>query len=595
MNNDNKNNKIENEEAFDTGEVYFDGTIKIDTSKTHKYPQITDIDKLCEMMGNMNLGEQADYRKYIKQQAETVSKAFQCFKKRIDGAFKPMLQPQLQQLQLMAQGIGQSFNELTNTATATFNALLETDFYYQLENLFTDVDGWIKEIKTKQSVVDMMLLLDLAENLEALRPYIEKYKAEHGNLSLSEFMHKETVSETGKPRKSIFEQLIDKAIARGNTLVEPANCKIKIEKADLFNRDWLPTIRKSGVMHDKITNTVFKHYPSEVLDISGQQSWDSDIIVGNNGKKKIITRVSLLYVGDLPVKKKLNPRFDIPVCEAVSSLYAQHTREHGIETPCYLTLVDIWRAMNGQQTVKNIKKEQLGRIKKSMEKMRLIDSYLCAKQEIEEKYISKDNEIITDGELREMFINCSWGYFRTNNSNVHEGYRIFDTPFLYKYCRLKGQLYLLPTEILDTSNKISNTDDVIAARRYLATRIAAYYEGDLDNETINYSAFYESGALERPEKKIDRSRYKNEHSYKTAVGRRAKKNIETVLKLLKYWAETPVTWINKINKKAKPRPWIKGFEAKKNSVTIKYDDEQRIKKAQQKKIAQKSTTNKKKN
>ena len=265
---------------------------------------------------------------------------------------------------------------------------------------------------------------------------------------------------------------------------------------------------------------------------------------------------------------------DRAVYDAVSSIYAHAVSEHQ-KGPIIVTLSDVWAVLNGINGKSRPNERQKEKIKRIMEKYNSIELTLDFTNEITArgryiKDIIPDDSAIATGRYRGRLLQFDSVIFMSEKGNVVEGgFRLLSPPVIYEYSKIHHQVLELDIGLLDTSDTVSNTDDVIAFRSYLLRRIGLMKNGSLNNPFIDLNTIYTEAGVSLPSDRIERAKYGNEHSFQTAVARQAKTDLEKIKEILNSW----------IGKESQGEPgkfyradgsaaWIKGYrEVKKGRDT----------------------------
>ena len=286
----------------------------------------------------------------------------------------------------------------------------------------------------------------------------------------------------------------------------------------MITRAALAPITKYIIPHSRLQNkmTVFN------LDILRDISLDGQMtLVGTQQYLKfkdsdpddmdhIAAVVSLAYTGidSATIKRNKMDGYDVQIMNAISSLYQYSMNERPGE-PVILTPQSIWACMNGGKG--RAREPQLARLARSLDKWRLTYCTLDITNEIAKHRLKNipDGSRLVSGKYEGFLLHADKITFKTEKNNIIEGYRILSEPIIFEYNRVHGQIYTVPIELLDTSDKVNNTEDVIAFRGYLVQRIEAMRRGDLDNDVIRLETIYQEAGIEPPELRIRGKRYQD--------------------------------------------------------------------------------------
>lgn len=280
----------------------------------------------------------------------------------------------------------------------------------------------------------------------------------------------------------------------------------------MITRAALAPITKYIIPHSKLSNkmTVFDMDLLKNVTTDGQASLVPYNVNVGREKDPVYAIISLKYSGSDPATLSRNRMdgYDMQIMNAISSLYQYSMNERPGE-PVILTPQSIWACMNGGKG--RAREPQLARLARSIDKWRFTDCSLDITAEITKRHIKNipDGSRLVSGRYEGNLLNAYKITFKTEKNNVIEGYRILSEPIIFEYNRVHGQIYTVPIELLDTSDKVNNTEDVIAFRGYLVQRIEAMRRGDLDNDVIRLETIYQDAGIEPPEIRIRGKRYQD--------------------------------------------------------------------------------------
>lgn len=337
-------------------------------------------------------------------------------------------------------------------------------------------------------------------------------------------------------------------------------------------RKALPAIKTYGLMNDKsVAQMIEEDGGIFQLEADGQLAlrW----IVDQSGKKEETFNIyiALAYEGeDLHISKKLTA-FDKQVYEAVGTLF-HYCRQDNPNSALYITPQDIWRTMNGKNASDTNARPSDKRIKRicdSMEKMQYTRFYMDITDEMQKRKYTFKDERITEGKIKTYLLKCDCISFKTEKGRVLEGYKITEEPILYTYNRIKDRLLYVPFEMLDTSDYISDTENVAEFKGYLMQQIQlmmnakeAGKEGKKKgyfqrNNTILINSIYESTGIATPEERITADKYPDKKDRSNAIRKLKKQDREKIEGILTSW--TVKKWI-KTFKPVKEGQQIAGYE-----------------------------------
>lgn len=300
----------------------------------------------------------------------------------------------------------------------------------------------------------------------------------------------------------------------------------------LITRAALAPITKYIIPHSKLNNkiTVFDMDILKNVTTDGQASIVPYSVNVNSEMDPVYAIISLRYSGTDPatISRNRMDGYDMQIMNAISSLYQYSMNERPGE-PVILTPQAIWACMNGGKG--RARESQLARLSRSIDKWRFTYCSLDISNEITKKHIRNvpDGSRLVSGRYEGNLLHADKISFKTEKNNVIEGYRVLSEPIIFEYNRLHGQIYTVPIELLDTSDKVNNTEDVIAFRGYLLQRIEAMRRGDLTNEVIRLETIYQEAGIETPELRIRGKQYTDP---KRELRKQAKKDRDKIAGIL---------------------------------------------------------------
>lgn len=295
----------------------------------------------------------------------------------------------------------------------------------------------------------------------------------------------------------------------------------------------LPTIKNYALMNDKVTNVLSKTDAPFFIDNNGNLKLICKVKQGENKdtRKPITTGIALTYEG-----AKLNQRinaFDISVYNAITTNFFYWKKEYSGDL--YITPGEIWRTMNGKTGNETPTNDQLDRVISSVNKMSSIRCEIDMSEDIVEKKIklngSTFDTLLIQGNL--LLTRC---VVIANEKGVKmRSYRIREEPILYEYNSIKKRLIYFDYELLDTSDEVANTENVIEFRNYLILQIQLMKNGPRNNNKILFSTIYQSTGIKPPEERVKRENYTSETSYKNKIRQERMKDKKKILSILKSW------------------------------------------------------------
>lgn len=299
----------------------------------------------------------------------------------------------------------------------------------------------------------------------------------------------------------------------------------------ILQRPALSPIKNFVMPRNKLHNNL-PLLPLQILDGVPTDGQYTLLMQGKKGAHQVVSLVSLRYMGAAPGRggKLLLNAYDVQLYDAITSLYIHSQKEHPAD-PVILTPQNIWTCMNGGKGRATAK--QLDRIAQSLDRFRFTNIYLDISDEIRSYSIkTAEAELFLDG-VEDTLINASVLHFRTDRGAKVKGYLINHVPIIYAYSALRGELLTIPIELLDTSDKVSNTEDVIAFRSYIIRNIALMRQGDRDNHFMRLETIYKETGIEPPEERIKGKNYSDPAVEIRKQSRKDRNNIAGILESLK--------------------------------------------------------------
>lgn len=299
----------------------------------------------------------------------------------------------------------------------------------------------------------------------------------------------------------------------------------------ILQRPALSPIKSFVMPRNKLHNNL-PLLPLQILDGVPTDGQYTLLMQGEKGAHQVVSMVALRYMGGGSGKSgklKLNA-YDVQLYDAITSLYLHSQKERPAD-PVILTPQNIWACMNGGKG--RATQKQLDRIGQSLERFRFTNIYLDVSDEIRSYSIkTPEAELFMEG-VEDTLINASVLHFRTDRGAKVKGYLINHVPIIYAYSALRGELLTIPIELLDTSDKVSNTEDVIAFRSYIIRNIALMRQGDRDNHVMRLETIYKETGIEPPEERVQGRSYADPAREIRKQAKKDRDNIAGILESLK--------------------------------------------------------------
>lgn len=313
-----------------------------------------------------------------------------------------------------------------------------------------------------------------------------------------------------------------------------------VTMGQLIRRPALAPLKRFIVPNTKIHNNL------ALLDVT----MGGQIQFVTHGRDDVFSIVSLQYTGadqSILARHHMNG-YDVQIYDAISSLYIHSIKERPSD-PVILTPQNIWACMNGGKGDPTAR--QVDRIRRSLDKWRFTLCHLDISLELQKHYIkAADGSRFVSGSYDGYLLNADRIRFETEKGNAIEGYRIHQAPIIYEYSALRDELLSVPIELLNTSDYVSNTEDVIAFRGYLVRRIASMRRGKLHNDVIRLETIYKETGIEPPEKRVQGKGYADPQR---EARKQAKKDRDNIKGILQSWTD---------------RGWILGYQEELTGTAI---------------------------
>ena len=338
------------------------------------------------------------------------------------------------------------------------------------------------------------------------------------------------------------------------------------KEPEVYRRSSLMHLKTYGIMNDNLNAKLIQEPDILKLPIDGQMTIQQYKVKEG---KDINTYMQLSYDSydsqGITFSRKLSA-FDISVYNAISSLiYNEKMRDHN--GSLYVTPVEIWRTMTGRKindVTARASEKQLQKLCNSIDKMRRILIYIDLTEEMERQNKYIDDARIIGGKVDTNLLECIGGVeFMLDNSKTVKGYCFDKIPILYRVNEARGRVLSVPYEMLNISEKESNTENMIVFRDYLMAQVKLIKSAQESgksykrNSRILIDTIYAATATPFPEDRINNDKFKtdaNRASYLRKIRQADRDKIEAIL----------TTWVKK--------GWIKAYKpVKKGNAITGYD------------------------
>ena len=232
----------------------------------------------------------------------------------------------------------------------------------------------------------------------------------------------------------------------------------------------MPKPKKEYLNNSKIANYIS----------SNNNLLDKTLQLTTIPKKNIFVTVDLTTDENVSVINQNITQYDMAVMDSVYTLLVNGTSSFTPEM--------IVRIMSGNFE-QDVTPQKAGAVTKSLNKLSLIRISIDCTDELRmRKQISNNKTAQLTSYLmpiREITIRSA------NHQTEMKGFQLIEKPVLYTYAENIKQIMSVPTTLLETKNKISNTDDVIIIKRALIKRIEIMKSNKnlINSNIINYERY----------------------------------------------------------------------------------------------------------
>ena len=221
--------------------------------------------------------------------------------------------------------------------------------------------------------------------------------------------------------------------------------------------------------------------------------------------------------------------------------------------------------MNGKRSGDGKAKPSAAQVKRicaSLDKMRFTRFYMDISEEIKAYNLSIDDERIIGGRIDGYLLNSTKVEFTTDKGNTVAGYRIGEEPLLYTYNAAKKHILYVPYEMLDTSLKLQDSENVTEFRNYLLQQIQLMKnatEGGKKGKyfkrsnTILIDTIYKDTGIQPPEVRIEEREYSTDKTKQANLRKLRKADRDKIEGILEAW---------------KIKEWIKDYKPVKKSQAV---------------------------
>lgn len=348
------------------------------------------------------------------------------------------------------------------------------------------------------------------------------------------------------------------------------------ESIFLLRRSPLQDITTYGLMNDKTNAQLIQDDGVFRATPDGQYALTWAVNQAPQKKEAVPVYMALTYEGtEGKITKKLTG-YDIAVYNAVATRF-YYWQLDSPQKPLYITPQEIWRTMNGKKSgdgQAKPSKAQVKRVCASLDKMSFTRFQMDITNEIREFNLYIDDERITNGYIETYLLNSHKATAITNKGNIAQYYVVAEEPILYSYNRMKGHILEVPYELLDTSAKTSDTENVTEFRNYLLQQIQLMKNAAEEksgkyfkrSNVILLESIYKNTGILTPERRAERTAFTSDSARQTYVRKTRKADREKIEGILEAW--TAKKWIRgyvALNAKKQPvkgRQQVQGYNIK---------------------------------
>lgn len=437
-------------------------------------------------------------------------------------------------------------NELLNTYLSIEEALTDKELYQKLRNVLDAEDAQDLKEAYKNNV---------SKDIKSLIAKVEEYQKET----------EETLESlnTGLPVKfKVKDNVIYFSIFNSEEILKEKNNQL-IKKVSTVKRERLTPVRMLSLMNDKTQHVLVETDGILNTEVNGQLSvmFATNLAKASNKNMQVPVYISLLYEGNNNLKtSKRVTMYQNALFSAICTFH-NYQKETGA---VYFTDQEIWRIMNGKQpndSKARAKPNQLTRVNQNLEQLGVTRLTMDITEEIKNGFISLNDERLTGGTITDYFINITKVTFETENHKKVTGYRLNTEPLLYTYQLAKDHILNAPLELLDVSDKISNSEYVTEFKLYLLQQIILLKNGYRDNNAFRLDTIYEKTGIPTPLEEIENKTFKNANTRKKELSERRKKDRKKIEGILESWKE---------------KSFIKDFKRDKDSYIVEVEKQEVI-------------------
>lgn len=371
-------------------------------------------------------------------------------------------------------------------------------------------------------------------------------------------LHINALREDAENLQALYSIIIEEVENNGHTDSAEIIITDNIKTQDImrYRRSPLSDIATYGLMNDKASAQLIQEGELFQQQPNGQLMLRWSINQAPKEQKQVPVYIALTYEGtEGKITKKLTA-FDKAVYDAIGTRF-YYWKQDNEQRPLYITPQEVWRTMNGKRSGDGQAKPSSAQVKRicdSIDKMRFTRFFMDISEEVKAFDLYIEDERITGGHIDSYLINSSKVEFTTDKGNIVSGYRIAEEPILYTYNAVKKHILYVPYEMLDTSTRTSDAENVTEFRNYLLQQIqlmknaaegknGKYFRR---NNVILIETIYRETGIQPPEERLEGRAFTSEASKQTVIRRLRKSDREKIEGILDAW---------------KSKQWIKDYAA----------------------------------
>lgn len=213
-----------------------------------------------------------------------------------------------------------------------------------------------------------------------------------------------------------------------------------------------------------------------------------DLIVSN--RREVTNRVMITIDDNVTLNdrnKNFTP-YDRTVLDAICSVYEANKNMGDYVS---FTIDQVYRCMNGMTGNEKVRDTAREAITESIEKMRSIKADIDITNELK----AHGNKVHRSYKLNDYLLSLRGVTIRTGGHEV-SGYILNTIPILYDYSKRFRQVVSVPINLLNTSDKLRSTPEVVVTRNHLIRRIEVMKRNTTTGRKITFQNIYDELRLD---------------------------------------------------------------------------------------------------